>query len=413
MDEQFDRRKLSTDQLAQVEQWENSQKQLEALKELSTVLGLVKEAISSKNNDDISKAVGEVNKSVVALKNKQDPKMPDMATPIVNALDKLEKGFSQAINSLELSPNIDVAAPNIEVKPAEIDLSRVEKILKNDVPAAFKQAIDAIPPPKSDNRLNKLDDIIDWLKSIDTASRLKVQIPSTMKVTNPDGSPIGGGSLSNYALESGGNLATIAAKDFATQTTLALIKAKTDNIDVALSTRTKPTDQQHVIVDSGVTTGLTDTQLRATAVPVSNASLPLPSGAATSAKQLADNHNVVVTSAPTTVVTGPLTDTQLRATPVPVSGTVATGGLTDTQLRASAVPVSNISLPLPTGASTAANQLIGLMPKVFDALTYTATSGTVDTYNYFTGGIVGSLVATLTVTFTASDHLTLVSAVRT
>jgi len=40
-------------------------------------------------------------------------------------------------------------------------------------------------------------------------------------------------------------------------------------------------------------------------------------------------------------VTGPLTDTQLRATPVPISGTVtATGPLTDTQLRASAVPVS-------------------------------------------------------------------------
>lgn len=70
------------------------------------------------------------------------------------------------------------------------------------------------------------------------------------------------------------------------------------------------------------TTGLTDTQLRATPVPVS----------------------------------GPLTDSQLRATPVPVSGTVATGGLTDTQLRASAVPVSAASLPLPTGAATAAKQ---------------------------------------------------------
>jgi len=34
--------------------------------------------------------------------------------------------------------------------------------------------------------------------------------------------------------------------DAATQTTLALIKAKTDNIDVALSTRTKPADTQFV-----------------------------------------------------------------------------------------------------------------------------------------------------------------------
>lgn len=35
-----------------------------------------------------------------------------------------------------------------------------------------------------------------------------------------------------------------------TEATLALIKAKTDNLDVVLSTRTKPADQQHVIVDS-------------------------------------------------------------------------------------------------------------------------------------------------------------------
>jgi hypothetical protein len=57
----------------------------------------------------------------------------------------------------------------------------------------------------------------------------------------------------------------------ATEATLALIKAKTDNLDVALSTR--------------AVTGLTDTQLRASAVPVSAASLPLPTGAATSANQ--------------------------------------------------------------------------------------------------------------------------------
>lgn len=59
------------------------------------------------------------------------------------------------------------------------------------------------------------------------------------------------------------SLSTIAGKDFATQTTLALIKAKTDNIDVALSSRTKPADQQHVIIDSGTVT--VDTSLLATA----------------------------------------------------------------------------------------------------------------------------------------------------
>jgi hypothetical protein len=74
---------------------------------------------------------------------------------------------------------------------------------------------------------------------------------------------------------------------------------------------------------------LTDTQLRATAVPVS--------GTVTATGPLTDAQ-LRATAVP---VSGPLTDTQLRATAVPVSGTVtATGPLTDTQLRATAVPVS-------------------------------------------------------------------------
>jgi hypothetical protein len=44
-------------------------------------------------------------------------------------------------------------------------------------------------------------------------------------------------------------LATEATLE-AARALLALIKAKTDNFDVALSTRTKPSDQQHAIIDS-------------------------------------------------------------------------------------------------------------------------------------------------------------------
>lgn len=86
-------------------------------------------------------------------------------------------------------------------------------------------------------------------------------------------------NTSALALESGGNLATIAGKDFATQTTLALIKAKTDNIPAlgqALAAASVPV----VLTAAQITTltpqtnALTDTQLRATAVPVSLASVP-------------------------------------------------------------------------------------------------------------------------------------------
>lgn len=53
---------------------------------------------------------------------------------------------------------------------------------------------------------------------------------------------------------------------------------------------------------------------------------------------------------------GPLTNAELRASPIDVN-TGLVQPLTDAELRASAVPVSVASLPLPTGAATAANQV--------------------------------------------------------
>ena len=107
---------------------------------------------------------------------------------------------------------------------------------------------------------------------------------------------------------SGKNIATISITEDAITKELQRVIP----VDITGATVAPLTDTQlratPVPVSGSVTTGgLTDTQLRATAVPVS----------------------------------GPLTDTQLRATAVPVSGTVtASGPVTDTQLRATPVPVS-------------------------------------------------------------------------
>ncbi len=111
----------------------------------------------------------------------------------------------------------------------------------------------------------------------------------------------------------------------------------------------------HIIVDSGsiTTGGLTDAQLRATALPVSGtfwqATQPV-SGTFWQATQPVSGtfwqatqpvSGTVAFSNTTIAVTG----TFWQATQ-PVSGTVtATGPLTDTQLRASAVPVSLATLP--------------------------------------------------------------------
>ncbi len=222
-------------------------------------------------------------------------------------------------------------------------------------------------------------------------------VRSVTSVKKPDGSYV------NLQVTADEKLPIFAASlplpsGASTEATLAAIKAKTDNLDAALSTRTKPSDQQHVLVDnfpitqpvSGpltdaqlrasavqVTGLLTDTQLRAAAIPVSASALPLPAGAATQTTlaavltelqtktEPADQQHVLIDNLPSTQtvagtvavsnfpatqpVSGPLTDSQLRATPVPVSGP-----LTDVQLRAVAVPVSAAALPLPSGASTEA-----------------------------------------------------------
>ena len=84
--------------------------------------------------------------------------------------------------------------------------------------------------------------------------------------------------------------------------------------------------------------------------PVSATSLPLPTGAATSAKQ--DTGNTSVASIDTKLPSGLTVTSSRLQVELPPGG----GGLTDTELRATAVPISASSLPLPTGAATSALQ---------------------------------------------------------
>lgn len=142
--------------------------------------------------------------------------------------------------------------------------------------------------------------------------------------------PISAASLplpTNAAQETGGNLASLNAKDFATQTTLAAIKAKTDNLDVLLSTRTKPADTQ--LVDGSATTQ-----------PISAVSLPLPTGASTEATlstRLAD-----------ATFTGRINTFGQKAMAASTPVVIASDQTT--------IPISAASLPLPSGAATAALQ---------------------------------------------------------
>jgi hypothetical protein len=85
----------------------------------------------------------------------------------------------------------------------------------------------------------------------------------------------------------------------------------------------------------GSSGGLTNTELRASPVPISG---------------------TVTANVGTVAVTGPLTDAQLRNSAISVTFTNSslgvTGPLTDAQLRAAALPISAAALPLPSGAAT-------------------------------------------------------------
>lgn len=130
-----------------------------------------------------------------------------------------------------------------------------------------------------------------------------------------------------------------------------------------------------VPVSLATTPGLTDTQLRASAVPVSLATTP----------GLTDTQ-LRASAVPVSLATTPgLTDTQLRASAVPVS-MASTPALTDTQLRASAVPVSAAALPLPSGAATEAT-LAAVLAK-YAPSAVTDRSGTITT-----GGTAQQLMA--------------------
>lgn len=136
----------------------------------------------------------------------------------------------------------------------------------------------------------------------------------------------------------------------ATETTLVEVKNAVEaieisnaSIDAKLSSQATAAKQDALLAELQLKADLTETQ------PVSVATLPLPTGAATAANQATANASLSSIDSKLTAplsVTGPLTDVQLRATPVPVSGTVAVSNFPATQA------VSAASLPLPTGAAT-------------------------------------------------------------
>lgn len=240
----------------------------------------------------------------------------------------------------------------------------------------------------------------------DTQLRASAVPVSAASLPLPTGAATDAGLAAIFARQADGSQhavvdASALPTGASTEATLAAIKAKTDNLDVALSTRTKPADQQHVVLDTGANTvgkvdqgagGASAWKVDGSAVtqPVSAASLPLPTGAATAALQTqpgVDIGDVTVNNgagaAAVNVQDGGNSLTVDGS--VSITGSVAvTGPLTDTQLRASAVPVSDgagsltvdsTQLPAALGQTTMAASLPVALASNQSALPVTDNAG--------------------------------------
>lgn len=204
---QIDQTKLTPDQRTQLENYQNTQTQLQTLKDIADMtqemLGVLD---SQKQGDETNdKQMGallmDMRDSLTVLKDKKTPETPDYAKPVVDAVKGLETALSASIKAIDVKPNVTLPAPNIP--PPVVDLKGVEKAVSN-LSKSFQDAIKLInipeaPEPDFQPLLDAWSGISEQLVSIENATRMK-PLPGTMKVTNPDGTNIGGTGLTNTEL---------------------------------------------------------------------------------------------------------------------------------------------------------------------------------------------------------------------
>lgn len=188
--ENIDRRKLTPEQVGQLDQYIATQKQISELKHVADVLEqlvISLENAQDDNNDNAKKTgalLADMHKQLGLLNDKEAPESPEVAEPVVAAVEKLEAALAASIKAIDVKPNIKLPAPNVTVNAPEVnvDLTEVKDVLKNEVPKAFKAAIAAMPKIESSETdlqplFNQLQEMSIQLESIDTASRLKPQFP--------------------------------------------------------------------------------------------------------------------------------------------------------------------------------------------------------------------------------------------
>lgn len=272
----LDETKLTEEQRQALETYNQREAQVQALEDIANmtqeVVNLLDDKKKDKSVDNLGVLLTDIRESLSALKDKEAPETPDFAKPVVEAVSKLEKELSKSISKIDVKPQIKVDAPAVNVSPPGVDLKGVEKALGN-LPKAFEQAIKLIPKteiPEQDFTplLSAWEGISEQLQSIEHATRSK-PAPGSMKVTNADGSVVGGDGLTDTQLratpvEVTGTVSTTAPVGGATE-------AKQDAIITELTQKTEPDDVQNVDIMNALRTLLQQVALPSWYDPSTNA----------------------------------------------------------------------------------------------------------------------------------------------
>jgi len=169
---------------------------IQVLQEIQSVVEMIHTATrddktrEERTADEVKALIKGIQSSLEAIKDKESPETPDFAQPVVEALSGLEKALQKSIKALDVKPQVNVEAPQVKVDAPKVDLSGVEKVLKEmpkTLDKAFEKAVKSIPTveiPKQVDYTEFYKTMIEWLESIDTASRLKPESVGA-KILNP------------------------------------------------------------------------------------------------------------------------------------------------------------------------------------------------------------------------------------
>lgn len=195
---EINRAKLTEEQRAKLEQYQQAETQLQTLEDIAKMTQEIINIVDDSGNvDKIGTLLIDIRETLGGLRDKEAPETPDYAKPVVDAVSKLEKALSASIKGIDVKPQIKVDAPAVNVNPPSVDLKGVEKAVSG-LSKSFKDAIKGIPKaPDTDFKplLSAWEGISAQLTSLENTTRMKPQAPTTLKVTNPDGSNVGGGTV--------------------------------------------------------------------------------------------------------------------------------------------------------------------------------------------------------------------------